>query len=84
MSAGGLVYLEVILLILATIVLGVLFTEWIEEALKRRGLSPLAVRSLRILFTVIWVSTSTGSPFRTYGLYRHCLTASMAAGANMG
>src|SRR2546422_6744895 len=38
----------------------------------------------RVKFTVICVSTSTGSPFKIYGLYRHCLTASIAAGASMG
>src|SRR5581483_6011287 len=38
----------------------------------------------KVKFTVIWVSTSTGSPLRKYGLYFHCFTASMAAGASMG
>src|SRR5579863_10748690 len=32
----------------------------------------------RVKFTVICVSTSTGSPLRIYGLYFHCFTASMA------
>ena len=34
--------------------------------------------------TVIVVSTSTGCPFNRYGLYRHCLTAVMAAGTSIG
>src|SRR5271157_1334188 len=38
----------------------------------------------RVKFTLIVVSTSTGSPFRKYGLYFHCFTASIAAGASMG
>ena len=40
--------------------------------------------SASVKFTVTLVSTSTGSPLRRYGLYFHCLTASMAAGASMG
>jgi hypothetical protein len=37
-----------------------------------------------VKLTCTWVSTSTGSPFNKYGLYFHCLTASMAAGASPG
>ena len=34
--------------------------------------------------TVTVVSASTGCPLRRYGLYRHCLTASIAAVASIG
>jgi len=37
-----------------------------------------------VKFTCTWVSTSTGSPFSRYGLYFHCFTASIAAGASIG
>ena len=39
---------------------------------------------MSVKFTWTWVWTSSGIWFRRYGLYFHCFTASMAAGANTG
>src|SRR5438270_2025559 len=46
---------------------------------RRRVYPPDSVK-----FTWTCVSTATGSPFSMYGLYRHCFTASIAAGASIG
>src|ERR1700676_2416629 len=39
---------------------------------------------LNVKFTSIWVTTSTGSPFRRVGLYTHCETADRAASTSNG
>src|SRR5579884_4287162 len=44
----------------------------------------LGATPANVKFTVICVSTSTGLPFRRYGRYFHCLTASIAADARRG
>lgn len=50
-----LTYLEVVFLILLPIAVGIPLTKWAGDAAKRRGSSPLVVRTLRIVITVVWV-----------------------------
>lgn len=56
MTSGNLFYLDVVFLILLPVVIGIPLTKWVGDTAKRRGSSPLLVRSLRIVVTVVWVA----------------------------
>lgn len=55
MASGDVFYSEVILLILLPIAAGIPLSKWAGDVAKRRGSSPLVVRTLRILVTVVWI-----------------------------
>lgn len=56
MTTTELFYLEIAFLILLPIGIGIPLTKWAGDAAKRRGSSPLLVRTLRIAITVTWVA----------------------------
>lgn len=56
MTSGDLFYLEVFFLIVLPIVVGIPLTKWAGDLAKRRGSSPMLVRTLRIVITVVWVA----------------------------
>lgn len=56
MTVGELFYLEVALLILLPIAAGIPLSKWVGDAAKRRGSSPLVVRTLHIIVTVVWIA----------------------------
>lgn len=56
MTSGDLFYLEVFFLIVLPIVVGIPLTKWAGDSAKRRGSSPMLVRTLRIVITVVWVA----------------------------
>jgi small conductance mechanosensitive channel len=50
------IYLTLGLGVLLPAVVGVLLTKWLGDLAKRRGSTPLVVRGLRVLITIVWVA----------------------------
>jgi len=55
MSSTEALILDVTLLMILPAIVGLLLTRWARDEAKRRGWSPLAVRTLRVTLTVAWI-----------------------------
>lgn len=67
MALSELFFVEVALLIVVPVVAGIFLSKWIGDAAKRRGSSPLLVRTLRLLVTVIWISIVLVGSYLAFG-----------------
>ena len=81
MNTSELTYFEVLLL-LVPVAAGILLTRGVGNAMRRRGSSPRAVRSVRVLVTVIWVAVVVAGVELAFGPFPilSTLTVSAVAG----
>jgi len=82
MLSGGPLFEDLLLLVLLPVVAGILLTEGVGNYAKRHGRPPIAVRSLRILLTVLWTIVAGFGLVRAFGPFSFLstLTASAIAG----
>jgi small-conductance mechanosensitive channel len=76
------IILDVILFIVLPAVVGYLVTRWAGDAAKRRGWSPVKVRVLRVVITIVWVAVVIAGTAATLGSvsFLSALTVSAVAG----
>ena len=76
------VVLDVVLFIAVPAVAGYLLARWAGDTAKRRGWSPLRVRTLRVIITVVWVAIVVAGTAATIGSFNFlsALTVSAIAG----
>ena len=76
------VILDAVLLVLLPAVVGYLISKWAGDTAKRRGWSPVAVRTLRVVLTIVWISIAVAGTAATLGSFSFlsALTVSAVAG----
>jgi len=82
MEPTDVVLLRVVLFIALPTVVGILLSKWICDAVRRRGWSPLGIRALRLVITVVWVSVAVAGATVVLGSFSFlsALTVSAVAG----
>ena len=78
----GFLYLEFFLLVILPVVAGIAIDRWASETAKKRGWTPLRIRTLRLIITALWVSIAIYGLSATTGPYSilSTVTASAIAG----
>ena len=82
MASTGTIILDAIFFIAVPAVVGYLASRWAGNAAKRRGWSPVKVRLLRVVITIVWVAIVTVGTAATLGSFSFlsALTVSAVAG----
>ncbi len=82
MVSNGELVLDLVLFVALPVAVGYFASRWACNNAKRRGWSPVAVRTLRIVTTIVWVSVAVAGATSTLGRinFLSALTVSAIAG----
>jgi len=76
------IVLDILLFIALPAIVGYLLSRWAGDTAKRRGWSPVSVRVLRVVITILWVAVVVAGTAATLGSFSFlsALTVSAVAG----
>lgn len=82
MTATSTIILDAIFFIVLPAAVGYLLSRWSGDEAKRRGWSPIAVRTLRVVISIIWIAIAIAGAAATLGSFSFlsALTVSAVAG----
>jgi small conductance mechanosensitive channel len=74
-----LLYAEVVFLVILPIAVGLPLSKWTGDTGRRRGWSPFAVRTVRTLITILWVSVMVVGLSLIFGPFNPLSTLTVSA-----
>lgn len=83
MESGAILYEVLLFLVLVPALAGSGLTKWAGDRFKRQGRSPPAVRALRIVISVIWISIAVWGLVLAFGPFSFFSTLTVSAVASI-